>query len=153
MDIVIEFGKLLKSLREKNGLSTHRLAELTGVSQSYISHLENGRKKNVPSPEILKKLSEALGVSYFDLMALAGYYSEDDLLEPIEDIQRELPKRISPLTRKIVKRPAGVVDIIEILEKKQVLYNDKLLSKDDRNRIIEMIKVMFPRGKNEKEEN
>lgn len=88
MDIK-RFGEYLKLLRQEKSLSTHKLAELTGVSQSYISHVESGRKKNVPSPEILKKLSKALNVDYFNLMAVAGYIDEDDLLDPVEVIINE----------------------------------------------------------------
>ncbi|HER2178041.1 TPA: helix-turn-helix domain-containing protein, partial [Streptococcus pyogenes] len=36
---VKEFGAYLKELRKSKSLSTHKLAELSGVSQSYISHV------------------------------------------------------------------------------------------------------------------
>lgn len=76
---ITRFGQYLKELREGKGLSTHKLAELSGVSQSYISHVENGRKKKTPSPEILKKLADALEVQYMELMQDAGYVPEEEL--------------------------------------------------------------------------
>lgn len=55
------------------GLSTYKLAALVGVSQSCLSQLENGRKDKPPSPEIIRKMFNALEVDYFELMRLAGY--------------------------------------------------------------------------------
>ena len=56
------FAKVLKMLRVSNDLTIKELAEKTGISASYISDLENGRKKE-PSIEIIQKYSEALNVS------------------------------------------------------------------------------------------
>lgn len=76
-----EFGEYLRRLREFKSLSTHDLAEISGVSQSYISHVENGRKQSSPAPEILRKLAPALGVPYAELMVKAGHISYDDWLQ------------------------------------------------------------------------
>lgn len=70
----VEFGKYLKALREGNHLSIRKLSFLSGISISYISQLENG-KRGIPKPCILKKLSSNLAVSYEELMAAAGYIS------------------------------------------------------------------------------
>ncbi|MNW38890.1 HTH-type transcriptional repressor RghR [compost metagenome] len=74
-----EFGSYLKSLREKQSLSTHKLAELANVSQSYISHVETGRKKKLPTPEILKRLSGPLKVSVSEILYAAGYITLDEI--------------------------------------------------------------------------
>ncbi|OMD42576.1 helix-turn-helix domain-containing protein [Paenibacillus odorifer] len=67
-----EFGKYLKSLREKAGLSMGKLAKLANVSQPYISQIESGQR-SIPSPEILKKISIPLDVHYAKLLKKAGY--------------------------------------------------------------------------------
>jgi transcriptional regulator with XRE-family HTH domain len=67
------FIDFLKATRKAKNLSTHKLAELSGVSQSYLSNLETGKRKNPPSPEIISKLSTALEIDYFQVMRLAGY--------------------------------------------------------------------------------
>lgn len=136
---VLEFGRILKALREKAGLSTHKLAEASGVSQSYISHVESGRKKNVPSPEILKKLADALeGVSYVDLMGIAGYYEEDDLLEPLEETKNRITK---------TNTHSDFIDLIKILKLPNVIYKNKVLSEEDRKRILDMLNVLFSDSK------
>jgi transcriptional regulator with XRE-family HTH domain len=77
-----EFGAFLKKARLQKKMSTHELAKFSNVSQSYISHVESGRKKRPPSPAILKSLSEPLGIDYEELMVKAGYwgakYSDED---------------------------------------------------------------------------
>lgn len=71
-----EFGKNLRSLRKKKGLRIKDLEELSGVSNAYLSQLETA-KRGRPSPEILKKLAPHLGISYTELMKLAGHINED----------------------------------------------------------------------------
>lgn len=60
-------GKNIKILREKKGLSKKKLSELSGVSVSYISELEN-LKKNSPSIDIIDKLANALDITKGDLL-------------------------------------------------------------------------------------
>jgi len=57
----------LKILREKRHLTQSQLAQKSGVSQGYISELENGKKQN-PSAKKLKKLSKVLGIALADLL-------------------------------------------------------------------------------------
>lgn len=60
------FSARLKAIRKALGLSQARLAELSGVSQAYISELEAGCKQ--PTLTILDKLASALGVSVTELI-------------------------------------------------------------------------------------
>ena len=67
----MSLGKYLKSIRENMGYSTHDISKLCGISQSYISLMENDKRK--PSPIILKKLSNIYFLDYNDLLKKAGY--------------------------------------------------------------------------------
>ncbi|MGG0486815.1 helix-turn-helix domain-containing protein [Priestia aryabhattai] len=67
-----EFGLYLRNLRISNDLSIRQLSERSGVSNAYLSHVENG-KRNVPSPDILRRLAEQLDVPYNEIMEKAGY--------------------------------------------------------------------------------
>jgi SOS-response transcriptional repressor LexA len=86
-----KFGDKLKELRKNKGLKIRELEALAGVSNAYLSQLENG-KRGKPSPDIIKKLAPHLGVTYTEIMKLAGYITEDinqealDLLK-LEDIE------------------------------------------------------------------
>lgn len=75
-----KFIDFVKTKRTIKGLSTYKLATLLSVSQSYLSQLENGRKDKPPSPEIIRKMSNALEIDYFELMRLAGYMNPTDSL-------------------------------------------------------------------------
>jgi transcriptional regulator with XRE-family HTH domain len=54
------FGRRLKELREKAGLSQTALAEAAGLSQSAIAHWESGRSEPIWSNVLA--LAAALGV-------------------------------------------------------------------------------------------
>lgn len=59
-------GENLKAIRKKRELSAYRLSQLSGVGQSTISLLENGKRKTTNN-EILNKLASALNVSINEL--------------------------------------------------------------------------------------
>jgi transcriptional regulator with XRE-family HTH domain len=67
-----ELPEVLKNLRSAKGLSLRQVEKKTGVSNAYLSQLENGKIKE-PSPHILHKLAEIYDTSYNNLMKLAGY--------------------------------------------------------------------------------
>ena len=66
-----ERGHYLKLLREGLGYSTYDVNKLCDISQSYLSLVENGKRK--PSAVILKKLAPIYNVDYVDLYEKAGY--------------------------------------------------------------------------------
>jgi transcriptional regulator with XRE-family HTH domain len=53
-------GAKLRQLRERAGLEREQLAEAAGTTKQYISHLENGVKKN-PAYDLVERLGRALG--------------------------------------------------------------------------------------------
>lgn len=71
-----ELGQYLKSVRESLGYSTYDVNKLCDISQSYLSLMENGKRK--PSAIILKKLAPIYSLNYLDLYEKAGYI---DLIE------------------------------------------------------------------------
>ncbi|HSR50014.1 MAG TPA: helix-turn-helix transcriptional regulator [Acidobacteriota bacterium] len=65
-------GAYLRSLRQAKGMTLRAVEKESGVSNAYLSQLENGKLKN-PSPPILHKLSQVYSASYQVLMEKAGY--------------------------------------------------------------------------------
>ncbi|HUF90249.1 MAG TPA: XRE family transcriptional regulator [Gemmatimonadota bacterium] len=61
-------GLKLRKHRQEKGLSLSDLAARAGISVSYLSEIENGRKH--PKPEKLIRLAEALAVPYDELVSL-----------------------------------------------------------------------------------
>ena len=52
----------MKQIRKKKGITLTDLSKKTGLSIGYLSHLENGSRKN-PSIEIMDNISKNLGKS------------------------------------------------------------------------------------------
>jgi len=61
------FGTLLLSARKSRGLSQDNAAELTGVSNCYISQMETGKWKN-PTATILIKLHRGYKLPYDSML-------------------------------------------------------------------------------------
>jgi transcriptional regulator with XRE-family HTH domain len=55
------FGPTLERLMQEKGVTYRALAEQTSLSAGYLNHLVHGNRP-VPSDEIVRKLSKALGV-------------------------------------------------------------------------------------------
>ncbi len=67
-----QIGKYIKRQRVERQLTLRGLEEITGIQNAYLSMVENGKIKK-PSPEILKKLSDAFKISYNLLLEITGY--------------------------------------------------------------------------------
>lgn len=66
------FGKEIRKLRHDADLTQQALAEMCGVTKSYISHLENGTSDYPPSVEVLARLADELDVELARLELLSG---------------------------------------------------------------------------------
>lgn len=64
-------GKILKEARELRRLSLREVEIQSGVSNAYLSQLENDKIKK-PSANTLYKLSELFNINFDDLMVVAG---------------------------------------------------------------------------------
>ena len=63
-------GAFIRTQRRMANLSLRQLAELTNLSNPYLSQIERGLHQ--PSVRVLKQISDALNVSAETLMAQAG---------------------------------------------------------------------------------
>ena len=89
-----EFGTYIRRLRNKRGMTIRQLELYSGVSNSYLSQLENG-KRGIPSPDIIKKLSTGLRVDYEELMIKAGYMKEHEGITKRERIINKIATEFS----------------------------------------------------------
>ncbi|WP_409295708.1 helix-turn-helix domain-containing protein [Peribacillus sp. SCS-26] len=55
-----------RRLRQERGYSLGQLAEMTGISKSYLCYIEKGDQQN-PSIKVLTKIARALGCSVDEL--------------------------------------------------------------------------------------
>ncbi len=82
-------GKRIVELREEKGLSTNKLSNLAGVSQSYVREIEMGNKN--PTVEILYYICEVLDINLKDFF---DYEDEPDaeLLIYFNDLRKEVER-------------------------------------------------------------
>lgn len=66
-------GSLVKDRRLRLSKTQVELADDSGIPQGTISRIERGDYKEIPPPEILNPLAEALGLSAEPFLAAAGY--------------------------------------------------------------------------------
>lgn len=66
--IKLIFGLKLKQIRTEKGISLFGLSKLTGLSKSYLSEVEKGKK--YPKPDKIAILSEKLEVTYDHMVSL-----------------------------------------------------------------------------------
>lgn len=109
----MELGKYLRLLRQDKRLSLREVESLCGVSNGYLSLLENG-KVDAPSPHILQKLAQAYGVAPQQLMELAGYLTEGKaafgdpgILSEIADLTAEEIEQVLSYARFIRSKRSG----------------------------------------------
>ena len=66
MDMRALVGRNVKRLRQRKGLTQEAFADVSGLSQQYISGLENGRRN--PTVVTLHELASALGTAPMELI-------------------------------------------------------------------------------------
>ena len=70
-------GNTLKRLRGIYGYSAKEMSELLGISSSYLSEIENGKKK-VPM-DLLERYSELFGLRVSTLVRFSEDYEDAEL--------------------------------------------------------------------------
>jgi transcriptional regulator with XRE-family HTH domain len=88
----MDVGKRIKWFREKKGITVNKLANLAGISQSFLREIELGGKK--PTVETLTLVCEALGITLKD-------FFDDETVSPLQndELSAEL-FRLTPAQRK-----------------------------------------------------
>lgn len=77
-------GSIMRHARRVERLSLEGLAKQVGCAKSYLSEIENGKRENPPSDELLEKLERALRLTEGDLRLLARWQTMP------ADLKREL---------------------------------------------------------------
>ncbi len=84
----MDVGNRIKYFREKRGITVNKLANLSGVSQSYLRDVELGNKQ--PTVEYLEFICYGLGIS------LKDFFDVDDM----QSEYQYLTERLNPEQRK-----------------------------------------------------
>ena len=71
-------GEYLAGARKRRALTLRDVESKTGISNAYLSQLENNKVRE-PSPTVLDKLSKTYGVPYLECLRLTGYPVPEDM--------------------------------------------------------------------------
>lgn len=99
--VKILFGRKIKEYRKKLGLTQAQLSELVNVDDKHISCIESG--KNFPSPELIERFSDALGIEPKDLFEFGYLKDAADLKSDIRTMLNELNQNELSLAYKYIR--------------------------------------------------
>lgn len=135
------FGRFLRELRDKKGVTLKQVEEGTGLSNAYISQLETGARRRLPAPDKLKALADYFNVGVKELLEKAGYVDAGEIHETFEQrIEKAFDHVISDPQFKFGTRAKGKYDlgakrfIVEMYEKvtgRTLLCTKPQLKKDE----------------------
>jgi transcriptional regulator with XRE-family HTH domain len=91
--------KILKDLRDRSGLTLRQVEEATGISNAYLSQLENGKIKH-PSAQSLYTLSKLYSTNIEDLLIAAGMIKDDERVIPVQ-LKESVEQRLNKLEKKV----------------------------------------------------
>ncbi|MCY3826670.1 MAG: helix-turn-helix transcriptional regulator [Candidatus Dadabacteria bacterium] len=101
-----DLARKLTELRQLRGKTLRAVEAETGISNAYLSQMENGKVEK-PRPHVLYRLAEYYGVRYEDLMVAAGYLTRNDEERPEDTELAEIQLMSAGLSddqKKILKR-------------------------------------------------
>lgn len=125
------FGGYLMKLRQSKKMSIRKLAMKSGVSAGYISNIETG-KRNTPTPDSIKKLSQSLNVTYEEMMIQAGYMREQ------KDAVYELSSKLLEVMKESKK-----IDLTEF-DDYEFQLDGKPVSKEYMEKVIMIARQFLP---------
>lgn len=149
----LEFGGYIRRLRHAKALTLVDLSKASGVSQPYLSQIENGKAASVPSPDILKKIADPLDVRYEELMLQAGHLTFVDWMMNTED-EADYNKNLDEAYAHIERQGIGlkfnptdhhlpVKDLSLLIDMPGITWQGKVLSKFDKTRVWAMLDILF----------
>lgn len=95
---MIQLGTTIRNLRNLKEMRQADLARAVGITESFVSHIESGKKE--PSPRVARSIAEALGVPIELLLWLA--MEEPDGLN---DTERTAFLAAKSIAKQYVSRP------------------------------------------------
>jgi len=144
---LLKLGQLIKEKRVAKGLTLDELGEAIGYSNPYLSQIENGKRKKIPSKELLMKVAEELNIESMQILNLAGYVPDQFINDLCSGLMKELlnefyidiiPRDVSLLVYKkypeLFSTPCSTLEELD-----SVLRDESLPSYPKYNMIITLI--------------
>lgn len=95
-------GEVLRKMRGIYGYSASEMSKNIGISNSYLSEIENGKKE--PSLELLEKYADIFGIKVSSLMLMSeNVTSKDKWIELVKKMMTNLVNVLSSDSNELEK--------------------------------------------------
>lgn len=91
MDLKKAFGTKIKALRNKKKLTQFELAEVIGIDEKHLSHIETGR--SFPKANLIEKMCEELDVDFNTLFNFPEEINRGNILNKIEKVLKTMSEK------------------------------------------------------------
>lgn len=88
MSIKTDFGKRIKEIRIKKGVTQYQLAESAGIDPKHMSHIETGR--SFPKADLIEKFAKSLDVEYTEFFKTQHLQDRKTLIIDIKEAVNKL---------------------------------------------------------------
>jgi transcriptional regulator with XRE-family HTH domain len=68
-----KFGQVIKAVRERQGMTQEKLAELAEIDRTYVSMIERGKRH--PTLEVASRMASALSMKLSEVIRRAERYT------------------------------------------------------------------------------
>lgn len=115
-------GQFIKQYREEHGMSQRTFAKCSGLTNTYISHLENDRNSKgfspVPSIETYRAVAKVAGITVDELVAIV-----EDKIQIAPSYTQEEQRMIALFRKASDKDRMIIMRILEDYEEKETSLN------------------------------
>lgn len=125
----MSIGKNVRSIRKNKGFSIMKIRELTGLSKSTISDLEND--KSSPTAETLEKIASALSVSVSD------FFNEPSS----DDIKINAPKEYTDKYKVTSRDKKQYLE--EMRKANEAFFMDDELTEEAKKEMLDLMSELF----------
>lgn len=88
MNLKQDFGKRIKELRIKKGITQYQLAELVSIDPKHISHIETGR--SFPKADLIEKFAKALEIDYTEFFKTEHLENREIIIKNIHKMLKNI---------------------------------------------------------------
>ena len=144
-------GEILVKYRKRQGMTVAKFAELLGVSQVFLTHLEHDKRKI--SENLFERLAEFLSTEEIKNLREAEKLKDipKDIAEKLEKLEvenknlKEKILKIDPRVEELDKR--GLNQYEKAMNEASMFFNDEGIDEEDKEKLLLALNEVFFRSK------
>lgn len=140
-------SEILINYRKNKKLTVAKFAEMLGVSQVFLTHLEHDRRKI--SDDLFERLEEFLSADEIALLKETEKYKSipEDVLEKIKKLEKEnkkLKEKYSQIDERVLELDKKSFSQYEkTMNEASLFFQDENISENDKQKMVMAISELF----------